>query len=111
MKFQDAKKANGSIEAGKVTVLFHGTRTVFALQNAEIALTHPARMYNYGTDGAVRYSANGMDEAGNCYLVVWDTTAAWDAAMEESDENVLCDETLACDWESPAAITLLEEVE
>ena len=103
MKFQDAKKANGSVEAGKVVVFFHSTRTVFALQNPEIALTSVAQMDNYGTDGAVSYSANGVDMAGNRYLVAWDTTAEWDAASASADE------TLACEWESPAAITLLEE--
>ena len=100
MTFQSSKKENGSINAGLMSVIYQGARDVFASQNAEIALTEAASMSNWGTEGAVRYTAQGIDEKGNLYLVIWDTTESWDKAMEEKDENILRDESHACEWES-----------
>lgn len=68
-------------------------------------------MINWGTEGAIRYTARGVDEKGNQYLVIWDTTELWDSAMEEKDENVLQDESYACEWEYPISILLVEEAE
>ena len=111
MTFQLSKKENGSINAGFMSVIYQGARDVFASQNAEIALTEAANMSNWGTEGAVRYTAQGIDEKGNQYLVIWDTAEAWDKAMEEKDENILQNESYACEWESPVSILLVEEAE
>lgn len=111
MNFQLSKKENGSINAGFMSVIYKGARDVFSSQNAEIALTEAASMSNWGMEGAVRYTARGVDEKGNQYLVIWDTTEAWDSAMEEKDENILQDESYACEWESPVSILLVEDAE
>lgn len=69
-----------------------------------IHLTQQAFCDNYGTDGQVAYYAHGQDDAGNDYKVIWQTTAAWDAAQAAAtpDEysSLLDDESNACDWDS-----------
>jgi YHS domain-containing protein len=96
-------------------------------------LAQQAYCENYGTDGEVRYYADAVDENGEQYKVVWDTTVAWDngnevAAIEMklkdrryfTDEEVakmedrlkeigdnyadIEDESGACDWDSPANV-------
>ena len=77
-----------------------------------LALTQQAYVNNYGTDGAVRYYAAAIDTDGNDYRVEWDTTARWDAAeaahkADPENNDAPEDESLACDWDSPAEITAL----
>ena len=79
-----------------------------------IHLTEQAHVSNYGTDGGVRYYANGVDDSGNRYKIAWDTTPAWDAACEAlrngeepaEDAPDVEDESNVCDWNEPADITL-----
>lgn len=90
-------------------------------------LTQEAYVDNYGTKGAVRYYAHAIDEAGNEYIIAWDTTEAWDLATErakldaesyldEADAERLAelldlvlpdvsDESNACDWGNPVRVT------
>ena len=79
------------------SVIHHGTT---------ITLIQDAFCDNYGTDGGVRYYAEGRDAAGNTYRISWDTTAEWDALEPEGR----CDEADACDWNAPASVELSEEV-
>lgn len=74
-----------------------------------LALTQQAYINNHGTDGGVRYYAKAIDAEGGEYLVAWDTTAAWDARCATAEEtgDALDDESDACDWDAPAAITAL----
>ena len=97
-------------------------------------LTQMAYMNNYGTDGAVRYYANAIDEDENEYKVAWDTTQTWDdmnkmylLEMNEADDNLseedteqleelrrkyegydalgyVEDETNACEWDEPVEV-------
>lgn len=111
MNFELLKKENGSITSGLKAVIYQGASDVFAAQNAEIALIEPASMISWGTEGDIRYIARGVDKLLNKYLVIWDTTASWDRAMEEKDENLLQDESYACEWDYPVSILLVETSE
>jgi hypothetical protein len=113
MNFAAAKEKFGAVVFGGV----------------EYALTNMAQADNYGTDGAVRYYASAINEAGDSFRVAFETTAAWDAANakaqaelrdDEPDleaiaeehgveidefENIdLNDESSACDWDSPVEV-------
>jgi hypothetical protein len=95
----------------------------------EYALVDMAQADNYGTDGAVRYYASAINEAGDTFRVEFETTSAWDAAMakakaeirgEEADLEAIAethgvdveefdnidpaDETVACDWDNPVDV-------
>ena len=104
MDFAAAVKANGSV--------MHGS--------TEIALTQQAYVEN-SARGGVQYQAVGIDQQGNQYMVVWDTTQAWDDAQEayhaamrnggNPDAGILGDESNACDWEAPVSIKLIETAE
>ena len=111
MNFESLKKENRSITSGLRAVIYHSTSDVFAAQNAEIALIEAASMTNWGTEGGIRYIARGIDKKINKYLVIWDTTVAWDRAMEEKDENLLQDESYACEWDYPVSILLVDKAE
>ena len=111
--FAHYKKQNGS-------VIFNGV---------EYAITQAAVADNYGTDGDVRYYSPAIDAAGNEYSIAWEATPEWDASnaivqlelqgkdvdmaeiVEEFgvDEDftpyALDDESYACDWDSPVAVT------
>ncbi|MFA5099470.1 MAG: hypothetical protein WC547_01115 [Candidatus Omnitrophota bacterium] len=82
----------------------------------EITLTTEASAENYGTNGSVVYTADGVDSNGNKYSVTWNTTAEWNEANEEGvDEdgdpvNSYCnDESNACDWDNPESVTMTHE--
>jgi hypothetical protein len=75
-----------------------------------LALTQQAYADNYGTDGGVRYRATAMDDDSNEYRVEWATTPEWDAAQAAYRADPDCvahqgDESEACDWANPVAIT------
>ena len=53
-----------------------------------VHLTQQAYADNCGTAGDVRYRAKGIDDAGNEYLVTWDT---YDNAVEIENEDEMCD--------------------
>lgn len=93
-----------------------------------LALTQQAYSDNYGTDGGVRYYAAAVDADCNEYCVEWDTTAAWNDAVESmheaeqavsqaggigkpdydsADVSMVEDESNACAWATPAGIKAL----
>lgn len=79
-------------------------------KGATYTLTQDAYCDNYGTDGAVRYYASAVDANGNKYLVAWDTTETWNEAQElykatGEVSGYIEDESNACDWDSPTAVT------
>ena len=104
MNFAAVLKANGSVMNGSV----------------EIALTQQAYAEN-SANGGVQYQASGIDTVGNKYMVVWDTTQAWDEANEvyqadlrngeNPDTGILDDESNSCEWDCPVSIRMLEEAE
>ncbi len=98
------------------------------LNGVTYTLLDQAHADNYGTDGEIRYYANAVDEEGNECTVTWQTTVQWDEAnehyrlnerfnelteeeierLEELEAKTLCsieDESYACDWDNPIAIT------
>jgi len=68
-------------------------------------LAQVAYMDNVGTDGDVAYYAFAVDDEGNGYTVIWDTTDAWDkgsadynlalALIEDAKHHPLDDEETA----------------
>ncbi len=85
----------------------HGAVT---FNGIEIDLTQEAYCNNAG-----QYLAAGKDDAGNTYLVEWETTKAWDDAQEAA-RNGDCsawaeDESNACDWDDPIDVRLIESAE
>ena len=93
-------------------------------QALAVAMTQNAYMDNHGTDGGVRYYANGVDVFGNTYHIAWDTTQAWDDASDRInaalkngeasdylDVGLLQDESNACEWDSPASVVMTDTAE
>lgn len=111
--FAQYKEQNGSVTFGGV----------------EYAITQAAQADNYGTDGEVCYYSPAIDATGNKYSIAWETTPEWDASnaisqleLQGKDVDIaeiveefgvdedftpyaLDDESYACDWDSPFAVT------
>jgi hypothetical protein len=86
-----------------------------------INLTEQAYISNYGTDGDVRYYADGVDTKGNKYQVSWELTPERQEQEErhhterhgDTYDGVECnccdDESEACDWDNPCEVVLTED--
>jgi hypothetical protein len=60
----------------------------------------------------IAYYAHAYDWLGNEYLMRWDITAEYAAELEAMRQAGLyddVDQSSACDWDSPAEVTLLVE--
>lgn len=62
--------------------------TLYMDDGRRIFLINAADATNVGTDGDVEYVAYAVDEAGNTYMVIWQTLPDWNGE----------DEQYACDW-------------
>lgn len=78
-----------------------------------LTLTQQAYCDNVGAGDQVAYFARAVDAEGNVYKVKWDTTFDWDEAEAAFKADPLNappneDESLACDWDNPAAIVRVD---
>lgn len=80
-------------------------RSVVEFNGVEYALIDDAQVGNYGTDGGVAYFAAAVDRTGSRHRVMWETTAEWDTRTEEEHAERAGDQSDACDWDAPVAVS------